>query len=147
MKSYVKTFNYQNAKGEIKTHKVFIMTESTDHIQGFDLDKLTPSEVRGLKKNWKNHEIKDDFYTKANPSATHVAGSSKLMRAWRSYKLIGISDDILTKADLVAKITEETGRNARNVRANINAVLRGKGRKTAYGHKISRLDVNQFTID
>ena len=62
-------------------------------------------------------------------------------------RLIKITaSDILTKQQLVEQLASETGKKAENVRANVNAVLRGKNRKTAYGHKIVKIEANQFKV-
>lgn len=150
MKSFVKVFNYSSkaSEGAVKTHKVFIMSETEDHIQGFDLDKLTPSEIRVLKRTLKNHEIKNTFFSKTNPSTAKTTKSlSDLTRkAWRSYKKESFAYDVLTKQQLVEQLTNETKRSSTAVRANVNAVLRGKNRKTAYGHKIVKIEMNQFRV-
>ena len=153
MKSYIKTFNYSSkaSKGKVKTHKVFIMTSTSGYFQGFDLDVLTAKEIRYLKTNLKNHEIKAEFYTALNPSQSKGSFNSNpaLMRAWRTYKKENIMGNILTKDELF-KVFEYMGANPRSIKNNVNEVIKGgygsRKRTTAYGYKIEQIDADQFKV-
>lgn len=147
MNSMVKVFGYTNSKGESSVKSVFVMNQTEDHLQGFDLSKLTKGERKALKAALANHEVLDRFATRKNGSAEPLEGLNKVwMRAWRSYKTSEMTAVIgtevpATKTQIVEYIASQgLGKNARAIRHNVNAVLRGKGRKTAYGYKINAVE-------
>lgn len=147
MNSTVKVFGYTNSKGETSVKSVFVMNQNEDHLQGFDLSKLTKVEQKALKAALANHEVLDRFATRKNGSSEPLEGLNKAwMRAWRSYKTSEMAAVVgnavpATKAQIVDYIASQgLGKSARAIRQNVNAVLRGNGRKSAYGYKITAVE-------
>lgn len=150
MNSTVKVFGYKNGLGGTSVKRIFVMNETADRLQGFNLEKLTKSEQKALRKALADHKVGNTFATKGKgaPEKNRVEDPNykNWMRAWRSFKVAEITDltnaaDPATKAQIVDYIASQgLGKSARAIRQSVNAVLRGNGRKSAYGYKITAVE-------
>jgi len=141
MKSTIKEFVYTKANGETAVRKVFVMNETDSHIQGFEINYLSKTAARKLKKLLANHSVHNNLATRANPSSTQIAGLNPdwIHSAWRTFKKSGIKNDVMTRKQLISYFVDNGYAKSRKAASNnISSVLLAKnGRKSAYGFKLS----------
>lgn len=95
MKSYVKSFLYpSSSSGEYSKRKLFVMRESADSLDGFELSYLDEENSKNIINSFKDHEITDFSISEKLQDKTNYTkewGSS-----WRRYsksKIKELSND------------------------------------------------------
>lgn len=161
----VKVFGYtkQDSSKEIK--RVFVMNITENYLQGFDLDRLSPSEEKDLRRSLATHLVHNYFVTAYNGSPNPIKNvdSAKIKKwikkAWRTYKIENITEKAFGKdwgytkkqiCDLIAIQKLATFYNVpflyesrkKTIQRNVNAVILGHSgkhkRTSAYGLKFKK---------
>ena len=76
-------FNY-NSRGEVKSRKVFRMTENEGYIEGFDIGYLTNDEYDALVKHFKDRPIQEVSGRLSQEDDPNF--NKEWLRSWRRFK-------------------------------------------------------------
>ena len=154
---YLKAANSKTAlNGTYEVKRVFVMNETEDHIQGFDLDKLKKSEQKNLVAALQQHNVHAYFATAYNGSPKKIQGVDDaqmqkwIKKAWRSYKKDQVMDPVndanfaFTKAQIWDLLAAK-GKNKIAVQHRVNAVINNRTHK-AYGYGIRMNSKGEFFV-
>lgn len=167
----VKVFGYTKQDSSKEVKRVFMMNSNETYLQGFDLDRLSPTEEKELRRSLASHVVHDKYVTANNGSPNPIKNvdSEKIKKwidkAWRTYKWENITDKAIGKewgytkkqiCDYVAIQKLASFYNVpflyesqkKSIQRNINAVILGRNgkhkRKTAYGLKFKKNKNNEL---
>jgi hypothetical protein len=86
MKSYIREFNYVTKAGKKSKRRVFVMRETADAFDGFDLGHLDGSQKRAVRRLFKAHEVSNVITNKPNEDVPKNTEVEALMKAaWRRF--------------------------------------------------------------
>lgn len=95
MKSYVKEFLYpSSSSGEYSKRKLFVMRESTDSLDGFELSYLDDENSNNIVSSFKDHEITDfSISEKLNDKTDYKKEWGGSWRRYSKSKIKELSDN------------------------------------------------------